>query len=218
MPISPEKSTVFIVDDDPEFCQSLQWLLESVGLKVKIFNHSFEFLEKESSILDKSGCILLDIRMPQISGLEIFEQLNSQHNILPVIFITGHGDVALAVRAMKLGAFDFLTKPFNDQVLLEQIQKALAYNKKTAPAQQQYFLLNKRFDSLTKREQEVLALIIEGKLNKEIAYLLKISIKTVELHRSHVMEKMHANTLSELVKYYLILKGINLTLGGGWII
>lgn len=203
MSIHTEKNTVFVVDDDSALCQSLQWLLESVGLRVEIFNHSLEFLEKKSLIPEQSGCILLDIRMPQISGLEILEQLNCRHNILPVIFITGHGDVALAVRAMKLGAFDFLTKPFNDQVLLEQIQKALTHNKKIALAQQQCFLLSQRFNSLTKREQEVLNLIIDGKLNKEIAYLLKISIKTVELHRSHIMEKMHANTLAELVKYYL---------------
>jgi two-component system, LuxR family, response regulator FixJ len=196
------KPTVFIVDDDNELCQSLQFLLESVGLTVKIFNNGHDFLATFQPA--QTGCILLDIRMPLMSGLELQEQLTLRQNTLPIIFMTGHGDVPMAVRAMKAGAFDFLTKPFNDQTMLDQIQKAIAQHQKLASNTQQHLNAHTGFKSLTSREREVLQLIVQGKLNKEIAYELNISAKTVELHRAHVMQKMQAATVAELVRLYLL--------------
>jgi two-component system response regulator FixJ len=195
--------TVFIVDDDNELCCSLQWLLESVGLTVKVFNNGQDFLTAFKST--QIGCILLDIRMPKMSGLELQEQLNLRQNTLPIILMTGHGDVPMAVRAMKAGAFDFLTKPFNDQVMLDQIQKAIAFHQQNAVENTQQSVIHNRFKSLTNREHEVLQRIVAGKLNKEIAFELSISMKTVELHRSHVMQKMQATNVAELVKFYLTL-------------
>lgn len=197
------KTTVFIIDDDIDLCQSLCFLLESVGLTAKVFNSIPNFLNTLTAE-NLQGCILLDIRMPKMSGLELQEQLNSRNCLLPIIFMTGHGDIAMAVRAMKAGAFDFITKPFNDQVLLDQIQKAIAHFQKFAAAREQITMISKRLTTLTHREKEVLELMVEGNLNKEIAYELKISIKTVELHRSHIMQKMHAATAAELIKFYLL--------------
>lgn len=195
--------TIYIVDDDPDLCRSLQWLLESVGLTSMVFNRSTDFLA-EFKPEQANGCILLDIRMPQMSGLELQEQLNAWSNTLPIIFMTGHGDVTMAVRAMKAGAFDFLTKPFNDEILLEQIHKAITYHQKVSAQNQQSLTLQKRLKSLTSREAEVLKFIVDGKLNKEIAFELDISIKTVELHRAHIMQKMRADNIAELVKFYLM--------------
>lgn len=195
--------TIYIVDDDLDLCRSLQWLLESVGLTTQVFNRSTDFLA-EFKPEQANGCILLDIRMPQMSGLEVQEQLNAYPHTLPIIFMTGHGDVPMAVRAMKAGAFDFLTKPFNDQILLEQIHKAIAHYQKVSTLNQQSLTLQKRLKSLTSREAEVLKFIVDGMLNKEIAYELDISVKTVELHRAHIMQKMRADTIAELVKFYLM--------------
>lgn len=201
MPHKLTKPTVFIVDDDKELCQSLQWLLESMGLLVSIYNNAQDFLNAFKPT--QLGCILLDIRMPLMSGLELQEQLNLRQNTLPIIFMTGHGDVPIAVRAMKAGAFDFLMKPFNDQLMLDQIQRAIVKHQQITAGSNQHTIANNRFKSLTPREREVLQLIADGKLNKIIADELGISMKTVELHRSHVMQKMQANTVAELVKLYL---------------
>lgn len=195
--------TVFIIDDDIDLCQSLCWLLESVGLTAKVFNNIPDFLAMLTA-KDQQGCILLDIRMPKMSGLELQEHLNSRNCSLPIIFMTGHGDIAMAVRAMKAGAFDFITKPFNDQILLEKIQKAIDCSQKSAAASGRITQISKRLNTLTKREKEVLELMVEGNLNKEIAYELKIFIKTVELHRSHIMQKMHVATFAELIKFYFL--------------
>ncbi len=195
--------TIYIVDDDPDLCRSLQWLLESVGLTSMVFNRGTDFLA-EFKPERANGCILLDIRMPQMSGLELQERLNAWSNTLPIIFMTGHGDVTMAVRAMKAGAFDFLTKPFNDEILLEQIHKAITYHQKVSAQNQQSLTLQKRLKSLTSREAEVLKFIVDGKLNKEIAFELDISIKTVELHRAHIMQKMRADNIAELVKFFLM--------------
>jgi two-component system, LuxR family, response regulator FixJ len=202
MPNQTIKPSVFIVDDDNELCQSLQFLLESVGLQVKTFNNAHDFLVNFQPT--QTGCILLDIRMPLMSGLELQEQLTLNQNTLPIIFMTGHGDVPMAVRAMKAGAFDFLTKPFNDQTMLDQIQKAITQHQKIATNTQQHITANANFKTLTSRERGVLQLIVQGKLNKEIAFELDISIKTVELHRSHVMQKMQAATVADLVKLYML--------------
>lgn len=197
------KPTVFVIDDDDDLCKSLQWLLESVGLSVKTFNNGHDFLANFSTHVH--GCILMDIRMPQMSGLELQEQLNLQQNTLPIIFMTGHGDVPMAVRAMKAGALDFLVKPFNDQIMLEQIQKAIAKNSEYMASNKYHADLCQRYTSLTAREREILQCIVAGKLNKVIAYELGISMKTVELHRAHVMQKMQATSFAELVKFYMLI-------------
>jgi len=195
--------TVFVIDDDQALCQSLRWLLESVGLQVETYNSGTSFLEKYDA--ERRGCLLIDIRMPGMSGLELQEQLISRHNLIPIIFITGHGDVPMAVRAMKAGAVDFITKPFNDQLLLELIQKAIAQdlNRPDIHQQRQYA---ERMGQLTTRELEIMKLVVNGKLNKVIAHELGISIKTVELHRAHVMQKMQVKSLAELVKIHSLLE------------
>lgn len=189
--------TIYIVDDDPALCKALQWLLESVDLKVQFYHSAVDFLKNYQ--LSWQGCLLIDIRMPIISGLQLQEKLIELGNRLPIIMISGHGDISMAVRAMKAGAIDFITKPFNDQILVELIQYALSLNK---PLTHQDTLL-KRYQTLTPREQQTMMGVVEGKMNKQIAYDLKISHKTVELHRSHVMQKMGAKTLADLIKMAL---------------
>lgn len=201
MSLQKNKPIVFIVDDDKEICESLKWLLESVGLIPQIFNNGPDFLALFKPI--ELGCILLDIRMPMMSGLELQEQLNIRKNKLPIIFLTGHGDVPMAVRAMKAGAYDFIIKPYNDQALLEQIQKAIINYQKEASDYKNHDTANSRFKLLTVREREIMRLITNGKMNKEVANSLGISMKTVEMHRAHVMEKMGVKTLAELVKIFL---------------
>ncbi len=199
------KSLVYIVDDDNTLCKSIQWLVESIKIQATIFNNGFDFLAGFNPNAE-SACILLDIRMPEMSGLELQEQLNARKNTIPIIFMTGHGDIAMAVRAMKAGAFDFITKPFNDQILLDQIQKALSHYRQTTLTQNQTSQVEIRYKSLTQREKEVLKGVGQGKLNKTIAHELHISPKTVELHRARVMQKMEANSLAELLKFYLELE------------
>jgi len=196
-------STVFVVDDDPKICEALQWLLESVNLKVKTFGSAIDFLKQYNS--SQQGCLIIDVRMPGMSGLELLDQLKLQKNHIPVIVITGHGDIPMAVRAMKAGAMDFISKPFNDQHLLDQIQKAL--NQKmpsSVPILDER--IRKRFASLTPREHEVMLLVVAGKLNKQIAHELGLALSTVELHRSRVMQKMETKTLADLIKAYLLLE------------
>lgn len=196
------KPVVFIVDDDVDLCRSLQFLLESVGLTVQVFSSGVDFLETFQPV--SVGCILLDIRMPLMSGLQLQERLSQKKNTLPIIFMTGHGDIPMAVRAMRAGAFDFLTKPFNDQAMLDQIQRAIEYYQKKNLSSDQYQVMQARFASLSNREREIVRLIVAGKLNKVIASELGISMKTVELHRSQAMRKMRATTAAELVKFYLL--------------
>lgn len=199
-----DKPIVYIIDDDKEICHSLQWLLESVGLTVSIFDNGPLFLNALN--VNQVGCILADIRMPIMSGLELQEQLIQRSSTLPIIFMTGHGDVPMAVRAMKAGAFDFQTKPFNDQLMLEQLQKAILHHRKILAANQQKINANLNFQLLTDRERQVLKLIVDGRLNKEIAYQLDISIKTVELHRSNIMQKMKVKSVAQLVKAYIMIQ------------
>ncbi|CAM4443007.1 MAG: Response regulator protein TmoT [Legionellaceae bacterium] len=196
------EATVYVIDDDTALCESLHWLIESIGLRVRIYNNAKDFLNEYRP--EMKGCLLIDIRMPGLSGYELQDILISQHNRLPVIMMTGHGDIPMAVRALKAGAIDFITKPFNAQYLLEQIQKAIQQDSARTQVPE-YTILSKRFSSLTSREKEVLEGVVAGQLNKEIAYDLGISLKTVELHRSHVMQKIQAKSLAELVKFYLIL-------------
>jgi len=193
------QKVIYIIDDDVALCNALRWLIESVDLKVKIYHSALDFLKEYN--FSWKGCLLVDIRMPIMSGLQLQDKLAEMGNLMPIIMISGHGDISMAIRAMKAGAIDFITKPFNDQILLEQIQKALELNVQTESKQT---VLN-CFQNLTFREQQIFEKVAEGKMNKQIAYELDISNKTVELHRSNLMKKMEAKTLAELVKMYLLL-------------
>jgi FixJ family two-component response regulator len=193
---------VYIVDDDQAMVESLSWIIESIGLNVKTFLRSQDFLEEYDP--QQHGCILLDIRMPGMSGPELQAKLNEQDTPpLPIIFISGHGDVPLAVRVMKAGAVDFLTKPFNDQILLENINKALRLDKANREKRQESAQARAKFALLSPREIQVLQGIVAGKPNKVISAELKISLKTVEAHRAAVMKKMGVRSVPELVKLVL---------------
>lgn len=190
--------TVFIVDDDQAVARSLRWLIETVRLKVETFSSAQAFLDGYES--SKPGCLVLDVRMPGMSGLDLQERLAAQRIHVPIIFITGHGDVQMAVRAVQSGAFDFVEKPFNDQDLLDRIQKAIIFDAGQRGRSMQRAQLRSLFASLTPREREVLDLVVEGMSNKAIANSLGLSAKTVEVHRAKVMEKMHARSVADLVK------------------
>lgn len=189
---------VFIVDDDEAVRGSLRLLLKSVGLVPTALASAREFLEKYDPA--QPGCLVLDVRMPEMSGLELQEQLNLQGAVIPVIFITGHGDVPMAVEAMQAGAFDFLQKPFRDQDLIDRIQKALEKDRNNRSALSERSLIRERLESLTPRERQVLTLMSSGKPNKVMAAELGVSQRTVEIHRSRVMEKMAAASLAQLVR------------------
>jgi len=192
---------VFIVDDDEAVCDSLAMLLRSVGLPVATFDSAHGFLDQLSE--DHCGCLVLDIRMPGMSGMELLQRLRDQGSDLPVIFITGHGDVPMAVEAMKLGALDFLQKPFRDQELLDRIQQALAWDSAQREERAARELLRQRLHELTARERQVLDRLLEGKANKVIAAELELSQRTVEIHRSRVMDKMQVRSIAELVQLVL---------------
>lgn len=193
---------VYIIDDDHAMVESLSWIIESVGLKVKTFVRPQDFLDEYDP--QQHGCLLLDVRMPGMSGPELQSKLNDQGlPILPIIFISGHGDVPLAVRVMKAGAIDFLTKPFNDQVLLESINKALRIDKANREKRQECAQARAKFALLSPREVQVLQGIVAGKPNKVVSAELKISLKTVEAHRASVMKKMGVKSVPELVKLVL---------------
>lgn len=189
--------TVFIVDDDPAVRDSLRWLLESMRLKVVTFESAEDFIKYYT--MHMVGCLVLDVRMPGMSGLQLQQYLTKQKHSLPIIFITGHGDIPMAVRAMQAGAMYFLEKPFEDQVLLDYVHEALTLDKEYQQARIRLTMIQARISNLTDREREVMDLVIDNHSNKEIAAKLGVSIKTVEFHRSHMMEKMHATSLIELV-------------------
>jgi FixJ family two-component response regulator len=195
------KGTVFVVDDDPGIRRSLELLLDSVGLEVSCFASTTEFLDAYDP--DAPGCLLLDVRLPTISGLALQEQLRTMHSMLPIIFITAHGDVPLAVRAMHAGAFDFLEKPFNDQELIDRTQAALEHDAKNRQQLGRHEEILVQLGRLTAREREVMEHVVNGQANKVIAHELGISERTVEIHRSRVMEKMHASSLAQLVRMWL---------------
>jgi two-component system, LuxR family, response regulator FixJ len=190
--------TVFVVDDDEAVRGSLRLLFKSVGLSMQPYASAQEFLAAYNP--HHPGCLVLDIRMPGMSGLELQEHLNLTGVIIPVIFITGHGDVPMAVQAMRHGAFDFLQKPFRDQDLIDRVQRAFEKDKTHRLNLGQRDRIRERFDSLTAREKEVLRLVTGGKANKVIAGDLGVSHRTVEIHRARVMEKMEAHSLAELVR------------------
>jgi RNA polymerase sigma factor (sigma-70 family) len=198
---SEENSTVFIVDDDQAIRHAMEFLMRSVGLKYEIFHSADDFLTSFSD--EKPGCLVLDIRMPGLGGLELQEKLIEMGSALPIIFITGHGDVPMAVEAMQKGAVDFIQKPFRDQDLLDRIGEALKTDQERRSKRQEHAEVQTRIDKLTKREREVLDLVVTGKPNKVIAYELGVSQRTVEIHRARVMEKMQARSLADLVRMHM---------------
>ncbi|MGH8501003.1 MAG: response regulator transcription factor [Gammaproteobacteria bacterium] len=189
--------TVFIVDDDPAMLDSVSLLLESAGISTECYSGAREFLETYRP--HRPGCLILDVRMPEMSGLELQEALAVRGANIPIIFITGHGDVPMSVKAMKAGALDFLEKPFDDETLVFCVRQALEQDAHARQVEAQNSTVAVRFSRLTEREQEVMSLVVTGRSNKEIALKLRCSHRTVEVHRSRLMAKMEAHTLPELV-------------------
>jgi len=201
-----DTQNVFIVDDDTAVLDSLKWLLESVGLSAVGFATAHAFLEHVAQNGDLHGCLVVDLRLPGLSGLDLLDQLNERGVSIPALMITGHGDVPAAVRAMKLGAIDFIEKPFNDEVLLGRIRAALAMDTEQSQLVENYRVISKRYETLTPREREVMSHVVKGKLNKQVATALGLSHKTIEVHRSHVMNKMEAGSLAQLVRMSISLE------------
>ena len=193
-----DAATVFVVDDDPSMRDSLRWLIESVGLNVESFANADAFMEQFTG--DAAGCLVLDVRMPGTSGMELLDSLKSRGVDVPIIIISGHGDVPMAVQALKRGALDFLEKPFRDQELLEQIAKAIELDQSRREKAESVSGIRERLEKLTPREREVMELVVAGYANKQVAAKLGLSEKTIEVHRSRVMSKMRAKTLPCLVK------------------
>jgi FixJ family two-component response regulator len=204
-PIARKKPTVYIVDDDDGMRRALSVLMSTVGYSAITFERPAEFLKKLDP--NQPGCLVLDVRMPEMSGLEVQQQLNRSGSMLPVILITGHGDIPMAVQAMKDGAFDFLQKPFRDQDLLDRINGAIKQDAENRETVERHADLKRRSESLTPREREVMALVVDGRANKVIAIDLGLSERTVEIHRANVMEKMQARSVAHLVKMHLTLNG-----------
>ena len=195
---------VMVVDDDSGVRNAMRILLKSVGLDSVLYASAQEFLAAYQPA--QPGCLLLDIRMPGMSGLELQQQLNLRGAVIPVIFMTGHGDVPMAVEAMQQGAFDFLQKPFRDQDLLDRIQKAIAKDAQSRASLGEHERIHAHLQTLTAREREVLDLMTQGKQNKSIAQDLGVSPRTVEIHRARVMEKMNAQSVAQLVRMMLDLQ------------
>jgi FixJ family two-component response regulator len=191
-------ATVFIVDDDLSVRKALARLFTSVGFRVEVFVGAAELLNRAPS--DEHGCILLDIKMPRTSGLELQQKLKDAGVEMPVIFLSAHADVALSVRAMKDGALDVLTKPFQEETLMDTVRRAIALDEARHKSRNEYQQLRRRFDMLTPRQQTVMALVCAGKMNKEIASIIGTSVKTVKVHRANVMAKMQATSLPDLVR------------------
>ncbi len=199
-----DSPTVFVVDDDQQVREALQLLMESVGLSVETFESAQAFLDRFDP--QRPGCLVLDVRMPGMSGLDLQDRLLNEPIHPPVVVITGHGDVPMAVRAVQAGAVDFVEKPFNDQALLDSVHRALDRDAKQRGKVLQLMDIQSRLDRLTPREREVLDLVIKGYRNKLIAAELGVSQSTVEAHRAKVMEKMDARSLSDLMRMMLALE------------
>lgn len=192
-----EHPVIFVVDDDAALCAALKRLIGTVGLDAQTFSSAREFLG--AKLPDAPGCIVLDVRLPDLSGLDLQQRLVQADINLPIIFITGHADIPMSVRAMKAGAVEFLTKPFNDQDLLDAIQRGVEQHRNARQRYAELAELKRRYESLTPREQEVFPMVAGGLLNKQIATDLGTSEKTVKIHRSNVMRKMDAGSLAQLV-------------------
>jgi FixJ family two-component response regulator len=190
--------TVFIIDDDRSMRQAIQDLVESVGLRAEAFATGQEFLSRQRA--GDPSCLVLDVRLPQMSGLDFQRQLAEAGIQIPIIFITAHGDIPMSVRALKSGAVEFLTKPFRDQDLLDAIQQALQHDSAAREQQAEIHNLQERYHALTAREREVMTLVVSGMLNKQIAYEIGASEATVKIHRGHVMQKMQAGSVVDLVR------------------
>ncbi len=190
--------TVFVVDDDPGILKSLRWLLESVRMGVETYDSAQAFLE--ACTPDRPGCLLLDLRMPGLGGLELQALLRERGYRLPVIFVTGHGDVPAAVRALKAGAYDFFEKPFNDHELLERIHDALAHDRDARAGLEAKTSVEERVRGLTPRQRGILDLVVAGATSKDIARELGLSLSTVEGHRIKILKRMNANGLADLVR------------------
>ena len=195
--------TVFVVDDDTAVRQGLRFMLRAAGYSVEAFPSARSFLEDYDP--RRGGCLLLDVQMPQMTGLELLQRLNVRGWRIPVIFITGHGTVPLAISAMKAGAFDFIEKPLREDALLESIERALHWNDRAYEERLERATLQVRMAALTAREREVFELVAAGEPNKAIARRLGISFRTVELHRAHIIEKLQARSLSDLIRMGIIL-------------
>ena len=202
MTIQARSPTAFVVDDDEAVRSSLRMLLKSLGIPAVTHGSAAEFLAEYD--LEQPGCLILDVRMPGISGLELQDELNRRGAIIPVIFITGHGDVPMAVEAMQHGAVDFLQKPFSDKDLSDRVQRALSADLRNRAQLGEKDQIRARIAMLTPRERQVLALVTLGKANKAIAGDLGVSQRTVEIHRAHLMEKMSATSLAHLVRMTMI--------------
>lgn len=203
--MSKSKPVVYVVDDDPALRESLSWLIETVSLEVEAFGSANAFLEHYSP--GRPACLVLDVRLPGLGGLDLQEMLVDRKDPLPILLITGHADVAMAVRAMKLGAVDFIQKPFNDQVLLDKIQKSVALHRRRLERHALSTDIDERIRRLSPREAHVMERVVVGKSNRFIAAELGLSSKTIEVHRAHVMQKMKAKSLPELVRLHMTVAG-----------
>ncbi|HEY4885031.1 MAG TPA: response regulator transcription factor [Myxococcales bacterium] len=193
-----DEPTVYLVDDDPGVRRSAKELIESIGLRVQAFGSAREFLEAQRA--DAPGCLVLDIRLPGLSGLDLQRELAKTSSPLPIIFISGHGDIPMTVQAMKAGAIEFLPKPFRDQQLLDAISQAIERDRLARNERREVAELRRRHDSLTPREREVMTFVVKGLLNKQVGAELGMSETTVKLHRGQVMQKMKAESLADLVR------------------
>lgn len=197
---------VFVVDDDPSVRSSLKFLISTVGLQVETFESAETALQKLSP--EAPSCLVLDVRLRGLSGLDLQGELAARNCQVPIVFITGHGDIPMTVRAMKAGAVEFLTKPFRDQELLDAVRIALERDRARRQRESERTELQERFASLTSREREVISLVVAGKLNKEIADQLGTAENTIKVHRSRAVEKMHAQSVAELVRMMEKIKGV----------
>lgn len=197
-----EQQTVFVVDDDRNFVDALVLTLEVAGLKVEPYSSAREFLQRWSP--ERTGCLVADIRMPAMSGLELQRRLAGTPNSLPIVFVTGHGDISMASQAFRAGAVDFLEKPFEDRQLLSSVHRALEKDRRERDLVRDRAIVEKRYAQLTPREREIMELVVSDLTSKEIARNLKISPRTVEHHRAHVMLKMQATSLAELITMAMI--------------
>jgi len=196
---------VFVVDDDPSVRSSLKFLLSSMGLQVESFDSAETFLQRKPS--DAPSCLVLDVRLRGLSGLDFQRELAARNIRIPIVFVTGHGDIPMSVRAMKAGAIEFLTKPYRDQDLLDAVRIALERDRARREQEKELTDLQQRFDLLTPREQKVISLAVSGMLNKQIAAQLGTAENTVKVHRSRAMEKMNAQSFADLVRMIEKLKG-----------